>query len=81
MGPLIDAGAVRNIRSHIEDVGARDARIIFGDRAHQLGGSSFQPTAPTVVLAMRWSRARRPSAPSPRFIRSCRRGRGRGPRH
>lgn len=49
MGPLIDAGAVRKIQSHIDDAVAKGARILAGGRPHDLGGTFFQPTILTEV--------------------------------
>ncbi|MDF3855199.1 NADP-dependent succinate-semialdehyde dehydrogenase [Paracoccus pantotrophus] len=51
MGPLIDAAAVRKIRSHIEDAVAKGARILAGGQPHDLGGTFFQPTILTEVPA------------------------------
>ena len=49
MGPLIDAGAVRKIQSHIDDAVAKGARVLAGGRPHDLGGTFFQPTILTEV--------------------------------
>jgi len=43
-GPLIDAGAVAKVESHIANAVANGARVIAGGRRHALGGNYFEPT-------------------------------------
>lgn len=44
MGPLIDKNAVTKVESHIADAVAKGARILSGGKAHELGGTFFEPT-------------------------------------
>ncbi|SDK81206.1 succinate semialdehyde dehydrogenase [Modicisalibacter muralis] len=43
-GPLINAGAVDKVQSHIRDALDKGARLICGGEPHALGGTFFQPT-------------------------------------
>ncbi|MBS4150132.1 NADP-dependent succinate-semialdehyde dehydrogenase [Pseudomonadota bacterium DY0742] len=44
VGPLIDAKAAAKVREHIEDAVGRGARVLIGGKAHDNGGSYFEPT-------------------------------------
>ncbi len=44
VGPLIDAKAAAKVREHIEDAVGRGARVLTGGKAHDNGGSYFEPT-------------------------------------
>lgn len=44
MGPLIDKNAVAKVESHIADAVAKGARVLSGGKAHELGGTFFEPT-------------------------------------
>ena len=50
-GPLIDAAAVVKVEAHIADAVAKGARILLGGQRHALGGTFFQPTILTDVMA------------------------------
>jgi succinate-semialdehyde dehydrogenase/glutarate-semialdehyde dehydrogenase len=50
-GPLIDMDAVRKVEEHIADAVAQGARIAFGGRRHELGGTFFHPTILTGVTS------------------------------
>jgi succinate-semialdehyde dehydrogenase/glutarate-semialdehyde dehydrogenase len=43
-GPLIDMKAVAKVEEHIADAVGKGARVVFGGRRHERGGSFFQPT-------------------------------------
>ena len=43
-GPLIDAGAVAKVESHLTDALERGAKVLCGGRRHALGGNFFEPT-------------------------------------
>jgi succinate-semialdehyde dehydrogenase / glutarate-semialdehyde dehydrogenase len=43
-GPLINDAAVRKVEEHIADAVARGARVTVGGRAHERGGTFFEPT-------------------------------------
>lgn len=43
-GPLINAGAVDKMQTHIRDALDKGARLICGGEPHALGGTFFQPT-------------------------------------
>jgi succinate-semialdehyde dehydrogenase / glutarate-semialdehyde dehydrogenase len=43
-GPLINMGAVQKVEEHIADAVAKGARVIFGGKRHELGGTFFHPT-------------------------------------
>ncbi|GLK87357.1 NADP-dependent succinate-semialdehyde dehydrogenase [Pseudomonas turukhanskensis] len=43
-GPLIDNKAVAKVEEHIADALSKGAKIVFGGKAHSLGGSFFEPT-------------------------------------
>lgn len=44
IGPLIDDKAAAKVKEHIEDAVSHGAQVITGGKAHQLGGSYFEPT-------------------------------------
>jgi succinate-semialdehyde dehydrogenase/glutarate-semialdehyde dehydrogenase len=44
IGPLIDDKAAAKVKEHIEDAVSHGAEVITGGKAHQLGGSYFEPT-------------------------------------
>lgn len=44
IGPLIDNKAAAKVKEHIEDAVSHGAQVITGGKAHQLGGSYFEPT-------------------------------------
>ena len=44
IGPLIDDRAAAKVREHIEDAVANGAQVVTGGKAHQMGGSYFEPT-------------------------------------
>ena len=44
IGPLIDAGSVAKVESHVADALALGARLLHGGRRHALGGNFFEPT-------------------------------------
>jgi len=43
-GPLIDADALRKVRTQVADAVARGARVLVGGKPHALGGTFFEPT-------------------------------------
>ena len=43
-GPLINMAAVQKVEEHIADAVAKGARVIFGGKRHELGGTFFHPT-------------------------------------
>jgi len=43
-GPLINMSAVQKVEEHIADAIAKGARVIFGGKRHELGGTFFHPT-------------------------------------
>jgi succinate-semialdehyde dehydrogenase/glutarate-semialdehyde dehydrogenase len=48
-GPLIDDKAVAKVEEHIADAVKKGAKVAFGGKRHELGGSFFQPTILTDV--------------------------------
>jgi succinate-semialdehyde dehydrogenase/glutarate-semialdehyde dehydrogenase len=50
-GPLINMDAVAKVEEHIADVLAGGGRIVTGGKRHALGGTFFEPTVVTGVLA------------------------------
>ncbi|TWI54945.1 succinate-semialdehyde dehydrogenase/glutarate-semialdehyde dehydrogenase [Pseudomonas duriflava] len=44
IGPLIDDKASTKVKEHIEDAVSQGAQVITGGKAHELGGSYFEPT-------------------------------------
>jgi len=50
-GPLIDSAAVEKVQAHIQDAVDKGAQIAVGGKAHELGGTFFQPTVLTQVTA------------------------------
>ncbi|WP_434359238.1 NADP-dependent succinate-semialdehyde dehydrogenase [Parasalinivibrio latis] len=48
-GPLIDDKAVDKVKSHLEDAVSKGATVIAGGKAHELGGTFFEPTIVTGV--------------------------------
>ena len=44
IGPLIDDRAAAKVKEHIEDAVANGAQVLTGGKAHQMGGSYFEPT-------------------------------------
>ncbi|MFE8119030.1 NAD-dependent succinate-semialdehyde dehydrogenase [Brenneria goodwinii] len=56
-GPLIDADAVDKVQQHIADALAKGAKVLFGGKLHQLGGTFFTPTIiGNVTREMRFAR-------------------------
>lgn len=43
-GPLISADAVTKVKEHIKDATSKGASIVTGGKAHELGGTFFEPT-------------------------------------
>nr|WP_297460176.1 NAD-dependent succinate-semialdehyde dehydrogenase [uncultured Halomonas sp.] len=69
-GPLINAGAVDKVQTHIRDALDKGGRLVCGGEAHALGGTFFQPTViADVTDAMRVAREETfgPLAPVFRF--------------
>ncbi|PYG28805.1 NAD-dependent succinate-semialdehyde dehydrogenase [Pelagimonas varians] len=50
-GPLIDAAAVAKVSEHVADACAKGAHIVLGGKAHELGGTFYEPTVLTGVTA------------------------------
>ncbi|MFQ5971515.1 MAG: NADP-dependent succinate-semialdehyde dehydrogenase [Alphaproteobacteria bacterium] len=50
-GPLIDMAAVEKVEEHIADAVAKGARVAVGGGRHGLGGTFFEPTVLTDVVA------------------------------
>lgn len=50
-GPLINMAAVEKLEEHIADAVAKGARVVFGGKRHNLGGTFFEPTIMTGVTA------------------------------
>ena len=48
-GPLIDGKALAKVEEHIADALAKGARLAYGGKRHELGGTFFQPTVITDV--------------------------------
>ncbi|MGC3940008.1 NAD-dependent succinate-semialdehyde dehydrogenase [Roseobacter sp. EG26] len=48
-GPLINAEAVEKVKEHMEDVVSNGGAILTGGKAHELGGTFFEPTVVTGV--------------------------------
>ncbi|MEM9577525.1 MAG: NAD-dependent succinate-semialdehyde dehydrogenase [Pseudomonadota bacterium] len=48
-GPLINAAAVDKVVEHMEDVVAHGGSVLTGGKAHDLGGTFFEPTIVTGV--------------------------------
>jgi succinate-semialdehyde dehydrogenase / glutarate-semialdehyde dehydrogenase len=69
-GPLIDAAALAKVEQHIADAVGKGARVAYGGRRHELGGTFFEPTVVIEVTpAMRMAREETfgPIAPLFRF--------------
>ena len=69
-GPLIDMGAVEKVEEHIADAVAKGARVIFGGKRHELGGTFFHPTIladVTTAMAVAREETFGPLAPLFRF--------------
>ncbi|MBM7333712.1 NAD-dependent succinate-semialdehyde dehydrogenase [Alcanivorax marinus] len=69
-GPLIHAGALDKVQTHVDDALAGGARLLCGGGPHALGGGFFQPTVLSgVTPAMRVAREETfgPLAPVFRF--------------
>lgn len=43
-GPLINNDAIKKVKAHIADAVRKGAKIIYGGKPHELGGTFFQPT-------------------------------------
>jgi len=43
-GPLINPAAVDKVKEHLDDVTSKGGRVIMGGKAHDLGGTFFEPT-------------------------------------
>jgi succinate-semialdehyde dehydrogenase/glutarate-semialdehyde dehydrogenase len=50
-GPLIDRAAVEKMEEHIADALSRGAHLLVGGKRHALGGTFFEPTVLTDVVA------------------------------
>jgi succinate-semialdehyde dehydrogenase/glutarate-semialdehyde dehydrogenase len=50
-GPLIDERALAKVLDHIDDAVGRGAEVALGGRAHELGGTFFEPTVLTGATA------------------------------
>ncbi|WP_170560717.1 NAD-dependent succinate-semialdehyde dehydrogenase [Ruegeria atlantica] len=50
-GPLIDQAAVKKVTEHIADATAKGATVTLGGKAHELGGTFFEPTILTGVTS------------------------------
>ncbi|WP_187428052.1 Glutarate-semialdehyde dehydrogenase [Roseobacter fucihabitans] len=48
-GPLINKDAVEKVKEHMEDVVAHGGAILTGGKAHEMGGTFFEPTIVTGV--------------------------------
>ncbi|WP_298840205.1 NAD-dependent succinate-semialdehyde dehydrogenase [uncultured Roseobacter sp.] len=48
-GPLINAEAVDKVKEHMEDVVAHGGAVLTGGKAHEKGGTFFEPTVVTGV--------------------------------
>lgn len=48
-GPLIDAKALAKVEQHVADAVAKGARIAYGGKRHELGGTFYHPTVVTNV--------------------------------
>lgn len=48
-GPLIDQNALAKVEEHVADAVGKGAKVAFGGKRHQLGGTFFQPTVLTDV--------------------------------
>ncbi len=44
LGPLINKDAVEKVREHIDDATSKGATVLTGGKAHDLGGTFFEPT-------------------------------------
>jgi len=44
IGPLINAAAIKKVEKHIADALKQGAELVYGGKAHALGGNFFQPT-------------------------------------
>lgn len=43
-GPLINAGALAKVESHVADAVAKGGEVLVGGRRHELGGTFYEPT-------------------------------------
>ncbi len=50
-GPLIDANALKKVKSHVEDATSKGAKIVTGGKPHDLGGTFYEPTILTDVTS------------------------------
>ena len=50
-GPLINQDALDKVAEHVDDAKAKGARVVLGGKAHELGGTFFEPTILTGVTA------------------------------
>ncbi len=48
-GPMINQGSVDKVQEHIDDALSKGANVIVGGKAHELGGTFFEPTLLTGV--------------------------------
>ena len=48
-GPLIDSKALAKVEEHISDAVSKGAKVVFGGKRHELGGTFFEPTVLTGV--------------------------------
>ena len=48
-GPLIDTKALAKVEEHITDAVSKGAKVVFGGKRHELGGTFFEPTVLTGV--------------------------------
>src|SRR6185369_5693660 len=48
-GPLIDSKALAKVEEHIRDAVSKGAKVVFGGKRHELGGTFFEPTVLTGV--------------------------------
>ena len=44
IGPLIEPKAVKKVEDHVKDAVEKGARVMTGGKAHQLGGTFYEPT-------------------------------------
>jgi succinate-semialdehyde dehydrogenase/glutarate-semialdehyde dehydrogenase len=48
-GPMIDNSAIEKVKEHVDDAVQKGAKIVLGGKAHDLGGTFFEPTILTGV--------------------------------
>ncbi len=50
-GPLIDAKALAKVEEHVADAKSKGASVVTGGKRHALGGTFYEPTVLTNVIA------------------------------